>query len=194
MGMTALDTDWRTDAACLNTDVETFYPTSPTPIAAVPAKTVCWPCPVRRDCLNYALAERDGHGIFGGLTWQERQQVADAARYDPDLAQAVADELADPGRFGHRTPQSEQTICRRYQQGDTTAAIACDYDISSVTVVKILRDNNIPLRPHGGTATAGVCFRGHRIEGANAMRNGRAPDGVQRYACRRCYLARRNRR
>ncbi len=44
------------------------------------AKTICWTmCPVRETCLQYALAMRFDHGIFGGLTPAERKK-----RYDAD--------------------------------------------------------------------------------------------------------------
>jgi WhiB family redox-sensing transcriptional regulator len=94
--MTAIG--WRAAAACLNTPVDVFYPASTDGAAAAPAKRVCWDCPVRHECLAYALDRPEHHGIFGGLTINERRRVAQALRWDHQLAQAVADELANPGR------------------------------------------------------------------------------------------------
>lgn len=39
------------------------------------AKAICNSCAVRQDCLDYALAIREPHGIWGGLTEQERRAV-----------------------------------------------------------------------------------------------------------------------
>ncbi|WP_435059092.1 WhiB family transcriptional regulator [Streptomyces sp. bgisy060] len=36
------------------------------------AKQVCATCPVRRDCLNFALENKIEHGLWGGLTLKER--------------------------------------------------------------------------------------------------------------------------
>jgi WhiB family redox-sensing transcriptional regulator len=39
------------------------------------AKAVCSSCPVRSSCLAEALAHRDGWGVFGGLTAEERARL-----------------------------------------------------------------------------------------------------------------------
>jgi WhiB family redox-sensing transcriptional regulator len=39
------------------------------------AKAICKLCPVRRDCLDYAIRIREPHGIWGGLNELERKQV-----------------------------------------------------------------------------------------------------------------------
>lgn len=37
------------------------------------AKAICGSCPVLEDCLDYALNIREPHGIWGGMTEQERR-------------------------------------------------------------------------------------------------------------------------
>jgi len=37
------------------------------------AKAICAECPVRAECLDYALDIREPHGIWGGLTEAERR-------------------------------------------------------------------------------------------------------------------------
>jgi WhiB family redox-sensing transcriptional regulator len=37
------------------------------------AKSICAECPVRAECLDYALSIREPHGIWGGLTEAERR-------------------------------------------------------------------------------------------------------------------------
>jgi WhiB family redox-sensing transcriptional regulator len=39
------------------------------------AKAICVTCPVRRECLEYALRVREPHGIWGGLTEGERRRL-----------------------------------------------------------------------------------------------------------------------
>ena len=41
----------------------------------VPARLVCQACPVRQECLDYALDENIGYGMWGGLTPEERVQL-----------------------------------------------------------------------------------------------------------------------
>ena len=43
------------------------------------AKNICQSCPVRTDCLNYALNTNERHGIWGGLSYLERCKHACAA-------------------------------------------------------------------------------------------------------------------
>ena len=44
------------------------------------AKAVCQGCVVRDDCLDYALATVERHGIWGGLTEKDRREVAKQRR------------------------------------------------------------------------------------------------------------------
>jgi WhiB family redox-sensing transcriptional regulator len=39
------------------------------------AKAICHRCPVRVDCLDYAIATREGHGVWGGLNELERRAL-----------------------------------------------------------------------------------------------------------------------
>ncbi len=39
------------------------------------AKAVCSGCCVRAECLDYALAADERHGIWGGMTPEERQEI-----------------------------------------------------------------------------------------------------------------------
>lgn len=41
------------------------------------AKEICRSCPVRRPCLDHAIATREPHGIWGGLNELERKQLLD---------------------------------------------------------------------------------------------------------------------
>ena len=64
---------WRRLAACLEADPEIFYPADYR--QAGKAKAVCRRCIVREQCLKVALITRDQHGIWGGLTPDERRAI-----------------------------------------------------------------------------------------------------------------------
>lgn len=75
--------DWRQMAACRDEDPELFFPVgSSGPAAALEkaAKAVCAGCPVKADCLSYALGTGLDHGVFGGLTENERRNARTRTR------------------------------------------------------------------------------------------------------------------
>jgi WhiB family redox-sensing transcriptional regulator len=75
--------DWWRSAACRETDPELFFPVTqygPGAGETARAKAVCHACPVRRQCLQYALATDQMHGVWGGLTESERQLHAERDR------------------------------------------------------------------------------------------------------------------
>jgi WhiB family transcriptional regulator, redox-sensing transcriptional regulator len=70
------DWHWRRQAACLDADPEMFYPETLLNQSQVhQAKMVCAGCTVREQCLKVALDSNDDHGIWGGLTPQERRMI-----------------------------------------------------------------------------------------------------------------------
>lgn len=64
---------WQEDANCLAVDPDLFFPERGE--SAREAKAVCRSCEVRVDCLEYALANGEKFGIWGGLTERERRRV-----------------------------------------------------------------------------------------------------------------------
>jgi WhiB family redox-sensing transcriptional regulator len=61
-------------ARCTQTDPELFFPEQGSPGAE--AKRICRQCPVRPDCLAYALASTDRlPGIWGGTAESERREL-----------------------------------------------------------------------------------------------------------------------
>ncbi len=68
-----MNLSWRQHAACRGADPDIFYPA--TDEEAEEAKAVCATCPVRQACLEYALANRERDGVWGGLTERERRRV-----------------------------------------------------------------------------------------------------------------------
>lgn len=84
--MTASTLDWQDAALCAQTDPAEFFPNRGS--AADTAKTVCFACDVRRECLDYALANDEQFGIWGGMSLRERRRIA-AARTAPALGGAA---------------------------------------------------------------------------------------------------------
>lgn len=72
---------WQFDAACRGEDASLFFAPSyfekreEKAAREARAKVYCARCPVRRECLEYALKVREPHGIWGGLNELERRQL-----------------------------------------------------------------------------------------------------------------------
>jgi WhiB family transcriptional regulator, redox-sensing transcriptional regulator len=66
-------TDFFAEAACQGADTAVFFPVSDT--FAGEAKAICATCPVAEACLEYAIATRQGDGVWGGLTAVERHRL-----------------------------------------------------------------------------------------------------------------------
>jgi WhiB family redox-sensing transcriptional regulator len=66
---------WRDSAACKGLEVGLFFPTHPSGV--IKAKKHCAVCPVRTDCLDWALSHpvTEDRGVFGGTTHQERSAI-----------------------------------------------------------------------------------------------------------------------
>jgi WhiB family redox-sensing transcriptional regulator len=70
--------NWRHQAPCLDEDPELFFPigsTGPAITQIEDAKKVCRRCDVREQCLVWALETGQDHGIWGGLTEDERRDL-----------------------------------------------------------------------------------------------------------------------
>lgn len=68
---------WMVDAVCPTTDPEAFFPEKGGSTKS--AKAVCSGCPVRPDCLAYAIANDERHGVWGGLSERNRRRLKRAA-------------------------------------------------------------------------------------------------------------------
>src|SRR5919109_5471099 len=72
---------WQFKAACRGDDTALFFAPSyferreEKDRREAKAKAICARCPVRVDCLDYALRIREPHGVWGGLNEQERRSM-----------------------------------------------------------------------------------------------------------------------
>ncbi len=64
---------WQDRALCAQTDPEAFFPEKGG--STREAKRVCTVCEVRAECLEYALANDERFGIWGGLSERERRKL-----------------------------------------------------------------------------------------------------------------------
>ncbi len=78
---TALSREWQQYGLCRAGDSAVFFP--PAHFEHKPereareakAKAICARCPVRVTCLEWALATREPHGVWGGRSEIERKQM-----------------------------------------------------------------------------------------------------------------------
>lgn len=76
-------TGWMADAACGGLDTNSFYKKTSD------GKKLCRGCPVKPDCLDYALMTEQ-YGIWGGLSQNQRNRkypihIRNAMREDHEL-------------------------------------------------------------------------------------------------------------
>lgn len=73
--MAAVDHSWRGQALCATVGTDPFF----TDGLEDEARAVCARCPVRVECLAYAIETRQPDGVWGGLDDAERMALARAA-------------------------------------------------------------------------------------------------------------------
>ncbi|HWC40278.1 MAG TPA: WhiB family transcriptional regulator [Acidimicrobiales bacterium] len=85
-------TGWQSQANCMGVDPDLFFPERGG--STREAKEVCRGCVVREDCLEYALANGEKFGIWGGMSERERRRVRRAralsARQAASLSKSTA--------------------------------------------------------------------------------------------------------
>lgn len=70
--------EWMADGLCQQADPDAWFPEKGQPVE--PARSICAGCPVRAECLAYALATDQRFGIWGGLSERARRQLRRARR------------------------------------------------------------------------------------------------------------------
>lgn len=104
-------TDWRKSAACRKEEPDLFFPKGhegPWLPVIEQAKAICRRCPSADACLQFALDNSIGDGIFGGLTADERKSLRRSVNRGR-TAQATAAAKAARARQAGR-PRTFQTL------------------------------------------------------------------------------------
>ncbi|WP_322789930.1 WhiB family transcriptional regulator [Rhodococcus wratislaviensis] len=78
--------EWQQFSACRGSNTELFFPQDGEAqhvrvSRERSAKELCDVCPVARQCADYALGTKERHGIWGGMTAQERRNRERRARF-----------------------------------------------------------------------------------------------------------------
>ena len=68
-----MDSEWMTNAKCREVAPTVFFPSDG--LGVQEAQRVCAECVVSEACLEYALANRIDHGVWGGKSERERRRI-----------------------------------------------------------------------------------------------------------------------
>ncbi|HRW36538.1 MAG: WhiB family transcriptional regulator [Acidimicrobiales bacterium] len=85
--MDEVQLDWMRDGNCRHYPPSAFFPSDGVGVDA--ARKICADCPVKAPCLEYALAERIDHGVWGGCSERERRRILKRRRQDAAAATAA---------------------------------------------------------------------------------------------------------
>jgi len=69
---------WMLAARCREFDPAAFFPSDG--VGVDRARRICAECPVRMECLEYALEYRIDHGVWGGASERERRRILRSRR------------------------------------------------------------------------------------------------------------------
>lgn len=72
---------WQDRALCAQTGADFFFPEPGSSVRE--AKRICGMCEMRSACLEYALANDERFGVWGGLSEKERQALGRTGRSAP---------------------------------------------------------------------------------------------------------------
>jgi WhiB family redox-sensing transcriptional regulator len=123
-GLFVTRSEWMQSAACKGETVDRFF----NPPGTVPfeALALCYRCPVRQDCLDYAVENRIEHGLWGGLT--AKQRIDSRRGHVP----VVVDRQMFP-------VEVRSGIVARFAAGMTMKEIAVEFECSQRTVNRVLK-------------------------------------------------------
>ncbi|MET8127478.1 WhiB family transcriptional regulator [Streptomyces sp. NPDC005231] len=135
------DTSWHTRGTCHGMDPEdadaVFFPGPRDHEDIAEAKELCGWCPVRRDCLNFALENVLKEGVWGGLTEAERRPLHDGLSQRLDYRRVTA---FFRGRDVHLTEAERQVVIdHAYVRGWLPDRLAAALQISHKHARDLLR-------------------------------------------------------
>lgn len=114
---------WQEQALCAQTDPEAFFPDKGG--STREAKRICVGCEVKQECLEYALANDERFGIFGGLSERERRRLK-----SPKVSTKPAAGVSEPKPI--RAPKISMKVRQRdilnflVGSGGSFVGTACD--------------------------------------------------------------------
>jgi WhiB family redox-sensing transcriptional regulator len=118
-----LNRGWIKNAKCKGVPVKLFFPLRGE--SSDSAKVVCRGCPVRKECLEYALVLNEQMGIWGGVSERERRIIRRALRKRLNFICGV---LPDGWDFDRKLLASNQYIASEMEYDDRNLEIDLDED------------------------------------------------------------------
>lgn len=115
------DLSWREEALCAQVDPEIFFPEKGQPTRD--AKKICDTCGVREQCLQWAMATNQRHGVWGGLTARERSNLA----------------RSEDSHVTTRKTEREDTILQLHTASVPPPEIAKRFEITERSVHRIVK-------------------------------------------------------
>jgi WhiB family redox-sensing transcriptional regulator len=73
-----MESNWMAVGKCASEPPALFFPSDGVGVEV--AKKVCESCPSKEPCLEYALANRIDHGVWGGTSERQRRRILKARR------------------------------------------------------------------------------------------------------------------
>lgn len=110
---------WQDNAACRGLDHKTWYPERGEVAAMRAAKAICQTCPVRTECLNYALTNREKEGVWGGLSGHQRRPMFASLANITVCPVCDGEVISAPGK--HRVTCGDE--CRKIRRNETARKI-----------------------------------------------------------------------
>jgi hypothetical protein len=99
-------------AACAETDPELWFPEKGGATAA--AKRICDGCEIRLSCLQWSIDRREQHGLWGGVSENQRKRLLAGSGQRPvrDINHGTEGGMAAHKRRGEVVPESDPCGCR----------------------------------------------------------------------------------
>ena len=69
-----MGTEWMVDGKCADVPPSVFFPSDGVGVEI--ARQICQTCPVKEQCLEYAIHHHIDHGVWGGASERERRRIA----------------------------------------------------------------------------------------------------------------------
>ncbi len=69
---------WMAEGRCADRQPSLFFPSDGVGVEI--ARRICEDCPVQGPCLEYALANRIDHGVWGGTSERQRRRILKSRR------------------------------------------------------------------------------------------------------------------
>lgn len=129
-GLLAEHLGWQDRALCVGAGPELWFP--PKDGDAITPKAICNACPVVEQCRAWAVANHEGHGVWGATSPAERER----------LWQGRPVTLSD-GRGGPRCSRLDENqqaeVLERLRQGAAVKALAREYGVGEGVVDRLKR-------------------------------------------------------